>query len=357
MIIEDEMEIENQVVRLPLKFRFEVASSKKDFSENTFIRIPFADSIGWGEAAPSRFFGEDSATIKNFFAQAKNLIGDDPFAVAVIMDHLNSHFRGNFSAKAAINMALLDLMGKCTDKPVHQLFDIQKKEALVTSFTIGIDRPEVIKEKVAAASHMPILKVKLGKDNDYEIIETIRHITDKPLRVDANEGWNREEAVEKINWLEKQNVELVEQPLPAGELADMQWLRRRIHLPVFADESVKTGSDLKKLVSAFDGVNIKLMKCGGLTEAVKMARQANKLNLKTMLGCFIESSLAITAAAQIAPLFDVLDLDGALLLASDPFAGVTFNEGKMTLPDAPGLGVRQIGKIWNYLISEQKDVF
>lgn len=339
------MEIKSQVIRLPLKYRFEVASSKKDFAENTFITINTDAEIGYGEAAPSQFFGENSESIKQFFEKVKTSLGSDPFEIDAIIMRLNNIANGNYSAKAALNMALLDLIGKKKEKPIYKLFDIPTSDSLITSFTIGIDNLDVIKEKVKAAHNMPILKVKLGTENDYQIIGTIREITDKPLRVDANEGWNREEAVEKINWLETQNVEMVEQPLPADDIENMKWIRSRINLPVFADESVKTSSDMEKLTGAFDGINIKLMKCGGINEAVKMANKAQSLNLKTMLGCFIESSLSITAAAHISPLFDFIDLDGALLLASDPFEGVRIINGKLTIPNTAGLGVKQIGAI------------
>jgi L-alanine-DL-glutamate epimerase-like enolase superfamily enzyme len=210
-------------------------------------------------------------------------------------------------------------------------------------FTIGIDDLAVIKEKVVAANNFPVLKVKLGTDYDYEIIESIRGITNIPLRIDANEGWTKEEAVEKITWLETQNVELIEQPLPAAEIEATKWIKKRVHLPLFADESLTSSKDMDKLQGAFDGVNIKLMKCGGLTEALKMVEKAREMNLKTMIGCFIESSLGITAAAHIAPLFDYIDLDGALLIRSDPFRGAQITNGQIDIPDEPGLGAELIG--------------
>jgi L-alanine-DL-glutamate epimerase-like enolase superfamily enzyme len=328
--------------QLPLTYPFAVANSKKTHAENVFIELKSENAVGYGEAAPSYFFHESPETIEHFFKQIQPDLNHDPLQVDFIMAQSEKAVPGNYAAKAAINMALFDLIGKKLSLPVHKFLGTKNDLPLLTSFTIGIDRLDVIEEKVRAAKNYPILKIKLGTPNDFQIIETIRKITNCRLRVDANEGWTKEEAVEKINWLETQNVELVEQPLPAEDIENMKWIRARVNLPLFADESVKTEKDIDKLTDAFDGINIKLMKCGGITEAMKMIKKAQQLNLKTMIGCFIESSLGITAAAHIAPLFDYIDLDGALLIKTDPFRGVKFINGQFTLPDMPGLGVEPI---------------
>lgn len=337
------MELDYQIHQLPLSYPFKVAYSSKEVAPNIFITIRHQDEVGYGEAAPSYFYHESADTVTRFYDAIRPEISQAPLEVDAMMERLEKITAGNCAAKAAINMALLDLIGKQAAQPVYRLFDIQPMNDLITSFTIGIDDLDVMKAKVLAAKNFPVLKVKLGTDYDYEIIESIRRITDVPLRIDANEGWTKEEAVEKINWLETQKVELVEQPMPAAEIEATQWIRKRVHLPLFADESLTCSKDLSRLRHAFDGVNIKLMKCGGLSEAFNMVTIARQMNLKTMIGCFIESSLGITAAAHLAPLFDYIDLDGALLLASDPFRGAQITDGKIEIPDQPGLGVEPIG--------------
>jgi len=334
------LELNYKIRRLPLSYQFAVANSKKLYAENVFVELRYESDIGYGESAPSYFYHESPATIQRFFDQIKPVLNSDP---NLIMGQLEKEFNGNYAAKAAINMALFDLVGKKASLPLYKFLEIKHEKPLRTSFTIGIDSLEVIEQKVTAAQNYPILKIKLGNEHDYQVLEIIRKITNCPLRIDANEGWTKEEAVEKINWLATQNVEFVEQPLPANDIEDMKWVRERVNLPVFADESLTTGKDMDRLIGAFDGINIKLMKCGGITEALNMVKKARDLNLKTMIGCFIESSLAITAAAHIAPLFDYIDLDGALLLKTDPFQGVKINNGQFTLPELPGLGVQPIG--------------
>ncbi len=334
------MKLSYKTYQLPLTYQFAVANSKKKFAENVFVELRHENYVGYGEAAPSYFYHESPTTIKHFFDQISPLLENSPLEVDSIMEQLERKLPGNYAAKAAINMALFDLAGKKMALPVYKFLGIKNEATFLTSFTIGIDRLDIIKQKVIEARNYPILKVKLGTKIDYEIIETIRKITDCPIRIDANEGWSKDEAVEKINWLEHQNVELVEQPLPAQDLEGTKWVRERVNLPLFADESLRTSTDMEGLASAFDGINIKLMKCGGITEAMKMLTIAQALNLKTMIGCFIESSLGITAAAHLAPLFDYMDLDGALLLKSDPFQGVKMTDGQFTLPDLPGLGVQ-----------------
>ncbi|MFZ5515078.1 MAG: dipeptide epimerase [Candidatus Zhuqueibacterota bacterium] len=328
--------------QLTLNHTFAVANSSKKSVENTFVRIQSDDYVGYGEAAPSYFYHENTASIRRVLETAIPMLQHFQASIQLMMDQIGEAIPGNFAAKTGIELALLDLVAKRKMVSIRELFGIKNDRSLTTSFTIGIDNLDVIKAKVIAAKDYPILKVKLGTREDYEIIKAIRSITDKKLRIDANEGWTKEEAVEKINWLETQNVELIEQPLPADEIANTAWIRERVNLPLFADESVKRSGDIEPLAEAFDGINIKLMKCGGVHEAVNMAKTARRFHLSTMLGCFIESSLAITAAAHIAPLFDYIDLDGALLLKNDPFAGVTFANGQFTLPDKYGIGAEPL---------------
>lgn len=336
------MELNYKRCQLPLTYQFTVAYSKKIYAENVFVELRHKNHVGYGEAAPSYFYHESPETIQKFFDLVKPILKSDPINIDVIMGQLETKFQGNYAAKAAINMALYDLIGKKLNLPLYEYLGIKQGCSLLTSYTIGIDRLDIIEKKVEAALNFPILKVKMGHEYDYELIATIRKITNCPLRVDANEGWSKEEAVDKINWLETQNVELIEQPLLADDFNGTKWVRERVNLPIIADESLTTSKNIERIIGAFDGVNIKLMKCGGITEALKMVKKARELNLKTMLGCFIESSLGITAAAHIAPLFDFIDLDGALLLKSDPFQGAKINNGQITLPELSGLGVQPI---------------
>ncbi len=324
--------------QLKLNHKFAVANSSKSFAENTFLCLEDEHKIGYGEAAPSYFYHESSETIERVLHWATPFLQNSESSVRAIMGAIGKKVAANYAAKAGIEMALLDLAAKNHSKTLRDFLEIDDSRPRVTSYTIGIDNLDVIKNKVENAHEFPILKIKLGTAEDFSIIETIRSITSKPLRIDANEGWTREEAVEKINWLESQHVELVEQPLPANDIENTAWLRDRVNLPIFADESVKSSTDIDHLANAFDGINIKLMKCGGIFEALNMVEKARARNLSIMLGCFIESSLGITAAAQIASLFDFVDLDGALLIRDDPFVGVKIENGQIVLPDRPGIG-------------------
>ncbi len=228
--------------------------------------------------------------------------------------------------------------------PLYALLGLDPRKTPVTSYTIGIDTPEIVAEKIREAEGFPVLKIKMGLENDREIMETVRARTDRPVRIDANEGWTRDEALEKMRWLEGLNVELVEQPLPAADLEGVRWLAARTSIPIFADESVRVASDVPKLAGAFHGINIKLMKCGGIREALRMIHTARACGMKVMLGCMIESSIGITAAAHLSPLADYADLDGNLLIRNDPAAGVTTLNGKLVLPEGPGLGVSAQGR-------------
>ena len=203
-----------------------------------------------------------------------------------------------------------------------------------------MDTPEIVEQKVREAEGFAVLKVKMGSEHDRGVLETVRRVTDRDLRVDANEGWTLEDALARLEWLQEMGVELVEQPLPAHQLAEMRELKKQSPLPLFADESVARAEDIPRLAAAFDGINIKLMKCGGLGEALRMIHVARAHGMQIMLGCMVESSLAITAAAHIAPLVDFADLDGNLLITNDPFVGAEVRDGRLVLPPAPGLGVR-----------------
>jgi L-Ala-D/L-Glu epimerase len=322
---------------LRLRHTFRIARGASDVRENLLVEIEQDGHAGLGEAAPIRRYGEDRASAAAAVEQMAGRLRPRAFAVAA----REAAVEGQRSAEAAVDMALHDLAGRRLGVPVYELLGLDPTRTPETSFTIGLDTPEVVARKVREAAAYPVLKVKMGSADDREVLTAVRDTTDRPIRVDANEGWTPEEARERLDWLARLGVELVEQPLPADRLDDTRALRRVSPLPFYADESVHRAEDIPRLVGAFDGINIKLMKCGGLAEAMRMIAVARAHGLKVMLGCMIESSVAITAAAHLSPLVDTADLDGNLLLDADPFTGATIVDGRIRLPDAPGLGVRR----------------
>ena len=322
---------------LELTHTFRLARGASDVRQTLVLELEEEGLVGLGEAAPIDRYDQDCASAARAAeAMAQHLtspLAYDSAASSVAVP-------GEVAAEAAMDMAVCDLAGKKLGVPLYELMGIDPRQAPVTSFTIGIDTPEVVEAKVREAGEYEVLKIKMGSDEDRQILEAVRGVTDRPLRVDANEGWTLEGAQSRLEWLESMGVELVEQPLPAGQLEEMRELRRLSPLPLFADESVYRAADIPRLAGAFDGINIKLMKCGGLGEARRMIAVARAHGMQVMLGCMVESSLAITAAAHLSPLVDFADLDGNLLIDNDPFVGVTVKGGRLVLPEGPGLGVR-----------------
>ncbi len=336
------MKITYRHIDLHLRHTFTIARSSSDVEPCVIVELEHDGVTGLGEAAPSDRYGETRETVEAFLRKVRLDLFPNPFLLEDILSYVNTIAPGNPSAKAAIDIALHDWMGKKLATPLWVLWGLNKEKTPLTSFTIGIDSPDVIEKKIKEAEAFPILKVKVGVPNDEEIIKTIRRITDKPIRVDANEGWkSKEQAREKILWLEEEGIEFIEQPLPANDLEGTAWVREHVHIPIIADENVTDLSSIPKLRDAFDGINIKLMKCGGLREAMRMIHTAKAMNMKIMLGCMIESSVAISAAAQLSPLVDYADLDGNILIANDPFEGVKVCDGKLVLNDDPGVGVKK----------------
>lgn len=333
--------IEIKIKKLQLRNTWTIARNSSDYKENVFVKIEKDGVTGIGEAAPNVRYGENTQlTIQKIQQAEKILKNSDWFHFNEIKKALDDEIKDQSCAKAAIDMALLDWIGKSADAPLYKYWGLSHKIAPVTSFSIGIDSPDVLRKKIEDAEIYPVLKIKVGKDNEKEIINAVRSITDKPLRIDANEAWgSKEAALDKILWMQDKNIEFIEQPMPADMLVETAWLRERINIPIVADESVKCTADIAKLAGAFDGINIKLMKSGGLLEAIKMIHIAQSLGLKIMLGCMIESSVAISAAAHLSPLADWADLDGNLLISNDPFEGVKVIDGKLILNNSPGIGV------------------
>ncbi len=329
---------------LKLRHTFTISRSSRDISPVVLVELEHEGIIGYGEAAPSRRYGETVETVQAFLSRLDLKQFTDGFQLESILDYVNGVEEGNYSAKAAVDIALHDWLGKKVGLPLWRYWGLDPSKAPLTSFTIGIDTPEVIERKVREAEEFPILKIKLGGSNDEEIIRTIRKVTSKTLRVDANEGWKTKEvAVEKIKWLEQEGVEFIEQPMPAEDLAGTAWVRERVNLPLVADENSLRLHDVPSLQNAFDGINIKLMKCTGLREGLRMVHTALACKMKIMIGCMIETSVAISAAAQLTPLLDYADLDGAILTTNDPFDGVKIERGRLMLLDRPGIGVTKKG--------------
>jgi L-alanine-DL-glutamate epimerase-like enolase superfamily enzyme len=330
------MNLRHRPLDLKLRHTFRIARGASDVRQNVLVELEDDGRIGRGEAAPIKRFGEDQASAARAVAAMAGRLADPRvFADAAA----RAAVPGQASAEAAVDVALYDLAAQRMGVPLHRMLGLDPRKGPPTSFTIGLDTPDVVAQKVREAGDYEILKVKMGADDDREVLAAVRDTTDRLVRVDANEGWTIGSARERLPWLHSLGVEFVEQPLPADRLEETRALRRESPLPFYADESVHRAEDIPRLVGAFDGINIKLMKCGGLGEALRMIAVARAHGLKVMLGCMIESSVAITAAAHLLPLVDAADLDGSVLLEHDPFAGAVITGGRFTLPDTPGLGV------------------
>lgn len=333
--------VETEIVRLKLRHTWTTVMSSSDFRDTLHVRFRREGITGTGEGAPIVRYRESAESARNAVYSVQSYLEQaDTRAFRNVLDELFRRIPHEWAAKAALDIALMDWVSQSMGVPLHRYFGLDAKDAPVTTFSIGIDTPEITRRKVREAEAFPVLKIKVGLDTDEATIDAVRSVTRKPLRVDANEGWkSKEEAVRKIKWLETMGVELIEQPLPASMLEEARWMRGKVNIPIIADEACLRASDVPKLAGAFDGINIKLDKCGGVMEAYKMIHTARSLGLKVMLGCMISSSVTITAAAHLSPLVDYADLDGNLLIANDPYRGVTVNKGKLVLPTAPGLGL------------------
>lgn len=326
---------------LQLKHTFTLATSSRTTTPVVLTEIEYDGIRGFGEASMPPYLGESHESVMKFLSLLNLSQFSDPFLLVDILDYVDKVMPGNYAAKASVDIALHDLIGKLVKEPFYRLFGLNPDKAPLTSFTIGLDSPEVIKQKVAEAEPYKILKVKLGRDNDREMVEVIRSITDKPLCVDVNQGWkDRGMALEMAVWLKEKGIMFLEQPMPKEMKDDIAWLTERSPLPVIGDEAIQNAKDIMDNKDVYSGINIKLMKCGGINAAMKMINVARALGMKVMIGCMTETSCAVTAAAQLAPLVDWCDLDGNLLIANDPFDGLKIVDGRVTLPERPGIGVK-----------------
>ena len=331
-----------EILELRTKHPFVIARGGQSDHRTVWVRLTDGDGQeGWGEAAPSKFYAETPESVVAALKVYGDMLPDDPFNLEDAERRWENKLRGNAAARSALSAALHDLIGKRLGMPVYRLWGLDPCTAPKSTFTIGLDSPERIKAKVLEAEQFPILKVKLGTDQDLEILQAIRAATDKEIRVDANCGWTVKRALRMLPILEEFGVTVLEQPLLPHDHDGLAAISAQADIPVIADESCLTAVDIPPLVGKVDGINIKLAKCGGLREALRMIAVARAHNLMVMVGCMIESSLGITAAAQVTPLVDIVDLDGAALLADDPFVGARIDGGQVTLPAGPGLGVRR----------------
>jgi L-alanine-DL-glutamate epimerase-like enolase superfamily enzyme len=322
---------------------FRIARAVQSAFQVVILRVEHDGVVGLGEAAPSAYYGgENVAAIHETVAAAQDLLGDDPLQLEDITARLGEAFPERYATVSGIDIALHDLAGKLLGVPVYRMLGLNPALTPVTSYTISIDEPSLMAERAAAAAKsFKVIKIKVGTERDDERLAAIRAATDVRLRLDANTGWDKEETIRHLERWAGYGIEFVEQPIPPGDNEALRWIRQRSPVPIMADESCVDSRDLPGLVDCVDAINIKLMKCKGLREALRMIHIARAHGLKIMLGCMLETSIAITAAAQLSPLVDYADLDGNLLLADDPFTGVTVRDGRLVLPDGPGLGIRE----------------
>ena len=329
---------------LQLRHIFTIANSSRTTTPVVLTEIEYDGIIGYGEASLPPYLGETQASVIEFLKKINLEQFSDPFQLEDILGYVDKIAENNTAAKASVDIALHDLIGKIMQQPWHKIWGLDKSKSPSTSFTIGIDSLDVVRQKTLEASSLyNILKVKLGRNTDKEMIETIRSVSDKPIAVDINQGWtDKQMALDMIYWLKEHGVVMVEQPMSKYKLDDIAWITERSPLPIFADESFQRLTDLPRLKGAFSGVNIKLMKCTGMREAWKILNVARAADMKVMIGCMTETSCAISAASQLSPAVDWADLDGNLLRTNDLYKGTTVVDGKLTLTDLPGIGIEKI---------------
>ena len=326
---------------LHLKHVFTLASGSRSTTPVMLTEVEFDNVIGYGEASMPPYLGESHETAGSFLSKVDLNRFSSPFLIEDILNYVDQIAPGNYAAKASVDIALHDLTGKLMKQPWFRIWGLNPEATPNTSFTIGIDKPDVVRVKVREAAPYKILKVKLGQGNDREMIETVRSETDKPICVDVNQGWkDKKMALDMTHWLKEQGVVFVEQPMPKELVDDAAWLTQNSPLPIMADEAVQTLSDLRKVLGVYSGINVKLMKCGGLHSAYIMIKMARASGMKVMIGCMTETSCAVSAAAQLSPLADWADLDGNLLIDNDVYEGVTVRDGKLILSDSVGIGIR-----------------
>lgn len=337
------MKLSFRPYELQLKHAFTLATSSRTTTPVMLVELEFDGLVGYGEASMPPYLGESHETVAKFLRKVDLSGFNDPFRMDEILEYVDGIEEGNRAAKASVDIALHDLLGKIMGQPWYKIWGLNPNDTPVTSFTIGIDTPEMIVKKTKEAAEFKILKVKMGRDNDKELVETIRTVTDVPLCVDVNQGWkDKHQALDMIHWLKEKGIVFVEQPMPKEQMDDMAWLTANSPLPTVADEAFQRICDIPKFNGVYSGINIKLMKSTGMREAKKMIDVARALDMKVMIGCMTETSCAVSAASQLSPLVDWADLDGALLITNDIYEGMKVIDGKVTLNELPGIGIRKI---------------
>ncbi len=315
--------------------------SSSEYRDTIELRLTRDGTTGVGAGAPIVRYHESAASGSQALEALRAFVGtSDPWRVETFLGDAFRQLESQYAARAALDIALHDWVGKKLGIPVYRLLGLDPAETPLTTFSIGIDTPEITRQKVREAAAFPVLKVKVGLDSDEATIDAVRSVTGKPLRVDANEGWkDKETAIRRLEWLSHRGVELVEQPMPAAMLEEAAWLKARSPIPIFADEACLRLRDIPGLAGTCHGVNVKIDKAGGLREALRMIHAARACGLEILLGCMVSSSVSTTAAAHLSPLVDYADLDGHLLVANDPWEGVSVRDGRLVLNDRPGLGL------------------
>ena len=331
-----------EIYRVKLRHTWTTTMSSSEYRDVIYARYTRDGITGIGEGAPIVRYKEDAKSAQAMLQTIQGLIeSSDPWAFDKLMREVFHKVQGEHAGKSALDIAILDWVGQKMGVPIYRLLGLDPKDAPITTYSIGVDTPEMTRQKVEEARDFPVLKIKMGIGKDEDTLKAIRAVTRKPLRIDANEGWKtKEEALDKLKWLEQDGgVEYVEQPMKAEMFEEQRWLHERVKMPIFADESCTDATMIPRLATAYDGLNVKLDKAGGILEGHRWISIAKALGMKTMLGCMISSSVTCTAAAHLSPLVDYADLDGNLLISNDPFKGVTVNKGKLILPNGPGLGL------------------
>lgn len=328
-----------------MRHTFTIANSSRTTTQIVLTEIAYDGYVGYGEAALPPYLGETQASVIEFLKKIDLSRFSSPFQIEDIMSYLETLSTNNTAAKASVDIALHDLVGKIMGQPWWKIWGFNSSNTPNTSFTIGLDTEEVVMQKTREAAPYKVLKVKLGRDEktDKMMVETIRKVTNTPMYVDANQGWKEKHyALDMIHWLKERGITMIEQPMNKYLLDDAAWITERSPLPIIADEACQRLTDVYKLKGAYSGINIKLMKCTGMREAREMVSVAKSLNMRLMIGCMTETSCAISAASQLAPQTEWADLDGNLLISNDQFKGMLIKDGKITLNEEPGLGIKKL---------------
>lgn len=338
------MKLSFEPYELTLKHVFTVSSFSRTTTPDVQVRIDYDGITGYGEASMPPYLGQTVESVCKFLEKVDLGQFPDPLCIDDILAYVDSLSEGDSAAKAAVDIALHDLVGKIIDAPWHRMWGLNPTRTPDTTYTIGIDTEEMVKVKTEEVAGMfNILKVKVGTDHDKEMINAIRQVSDLPIAVDANQGWkDKHKALDEIYWLKEHGIVMIEQPMAKERIDDNAWITERSPLPTFADEAIQRLKDIPSIKGAYSGINIKLMKCTGMREAWKMLNYARAEGMKVMIGCMTETSCAVSAAAQLSPAVDFADLDGNLLISNDRFRGMVVKKGRITLNNLPGIGVEKI---------------